>query len=199
VDRDFQRIAIVNQTTLLMNETLEIIDHLRAVFSSIYGDIDATARVGGGGKRDTLCYATQVNQDALSRALGEPLDAAFVIGGKNSSNTYQLYRLCEQRLGKRAFFIQSEANIISRDAVEHYVFPAKGPVFGHGHDKIEIHALPTVVPERPFRVLLTGGASCPDGIIQQVITRINNLFPANALRPVDAVLADVENALLNRR
>jgi 4-hydroxy-3-methylbut-2-enyl diphosphate reductase len=199
VSRDFERIAIVNQTTLLMNETLEIIDHLRAVFSTLYGEAEATARVGGGGKRDTLCYATQVNQDALSRALAEPLDAAFVIGGKNSSNTYQLYRLCEQRLGKRAFFIQSEANIRSRDAIEHYVFPAKGPVGGHGPDTIEIHPLPLIAEGKPLRVLLTGGASCPDGIIQQVITRINSLFPASALRPVEAVLADVERATASGR
>jgi 4-hydroxy-3-methylbut-2-enyl diphosphate reductase len=198
VERDLQRIAIVNQTTLLMNETLEIIDHLRAVYTGLYGETDATARVGGGGKRDTLCYATQVNQDALSRALAEPLDAAFVIGGKNSSNTYQLYRLCEQRLGKRAFFIQSEANILSREAVEHYVFPAKGPVSGHGHDTVEIHPLPPVNADRPFRVLLTGGASCPDGVIQQVITRINSLFPANELRSIEEVQADVERAASNR-
>jgi 4-hydroxy-3-methylbut-2-enyl diphosphate reductase len=190
VDRDLERIAIVNQTTLLMNETLEIIDYLRAIFGRRFSEAEANIRVGGGGKRDTLCYATQVNQDALSRALAEPLDAAFVIGGKNSSNTYQLYRLCEQRLGKSAFFIQSEANIRSRDAVEHYVFPAKGP--GQGHDAIEIHPFPA--GNKPFRVLLTGGASCPDGIIQQVITRINSLFPANELRPIEAVLADVEQA-----
>lgn len=73
-------------------------------------------------RNDTLCYATQVNQDALARALELPLDAAFVIGGINSSNTYQLYRLCEQRLPGRTFFIQSEANILSREAVEHTVF-----------------------------------------------------------------------------
>jgi 4-hydroxy-3-methylbut-2-en-1-yl diphosphate reductase len=190
VERDLGRIAIVNQTTLLMNETLEIIDYLRGVFSQRFGENEATARVGGGGKRDTLCYATQVNQDALSRALAEPLDAAFVIGGKNSSNTYQLHRLCEQRLGKSAFFIQSEANIRSCDEVEHYVFPAHGP--GRGHDVMEIHPLPA--GNKPFRVLLTGGASCPDGIIQQVIIRINSLFPAHELRPIKAVLADVERA-----
>jgi 4-hydroxy-3-methylbut-2-enyl diphosphate reductase len=198
VARDFERIAIVNQTTLLMNETLEIIDHLRAVYAARYGDADAAVRVGGGGKRDTLCYATQVNQDALSRALAEPLDAAFVIGGKNSSNTYQLYRLCEQRLGKRAFFIQSETNIRSHDAVEHYVFPAKGPIGGHGQGAIEIHPLPPPEPGRSYRVLLTGGASCPDGIIQQVITRINSLFPSDELRSIDAVLADVERAATAR-
>ena len=44
------------------------------------------------------------------------------------------------------------------------------------------------------RVLVTGGASCPDGIIQQVIMRINRLFPAESLRSVEAVLADLVEA-----
>ena len=180
VARDLERVAIVNQTTLLMNETLEIIEALRAVYRTRFGD---DARVGGTSRRDTLCYATQVNQDALSRALAEPLDAAFVIGGKNSSNTYQLFRLCEQKLGAKAFFIQSEANIISRDAVEHYVY-------GHGTGHTEFRPL-WANCTAPKRVLITGGASCPDGIIQQVITRINAFFPAGDLRSVESVLADL--------
>lgn len=189
VERHLERVAVVNQTTLLMNETLEIVQLLRDAYRSRYGEESAAVRVGGSAKGDTLCYATQVNQDALSRALAEPLDAAFVIGGKNSSNTYQLYRLCEQRLGRRAFFIQNESNIRSRDAVEHYVFPAHGPA-GKSSDTVEIHPFPS--GGSPFRVLLTGGASCPDGVIQQVITRINSLFPADTLRSVDQVLSDLQ-------
>jgi len=81
VDQDLQRIAVVNQTTLLMNETLAITEDLRDAFVERFGN-GAAERVGGGGRRDTLCYATQVNQDALGRALEQPLDAAFVIGGK---------------------------------------------------------------------------------------------------------------------
>ncbi len=189
VNRHLERVAVVNQTTLLMNETLEILTHLRSVYAAKLGDAEAVLRVGGGGKRDTLCYATQVNQDALSKALAEPLDAAFVIGGKNSSNTYQLYRLCEQRLGRRAFFIQSEASIHSRDHVEHYVFPAKGH-HSPTKDDTETHPFPS--GEKPLRILLTGGASCPDGIIQQVITRINALFPATELHSIDDVLATLK-------
>jgi 4-hydroxy-3-methylbut-2-enyl diphosphate reductase len=188
VNRHLDHIAVVNQTTLLMNETLEILNHLRGVFAAKLGEAEAVTRVGGGGKRDTLCYATQVNQDALSKALTGPLDAAFVIGGKNSSNTYQLYRLCAQRLGPRAFFIQSEANLRADGSVEHFVFPAKGPERSIGQ-RTEVHPFP--MGETPLRVLLTGGASCPDGIIQQVITRINTLFPAESLRPMDAVLDDL--------
>lgn len=182
-----ERLAVVNQTTLLMNETVEIMDYLRGVFVARYGEREGAARIGGAGRKDTLCYATQVNQDALSRALAEPLDATFVIGGKNSSNTYQLYRLCEQRLGARAFFIQSEANIRSREEIEHFVFPA--PAHGRG-GHIEIHPL-WPGDETPKTVLITGGASCPDGLIQQVITRINSLFPTERLRGIEDVLADL--------
>ncbi len=183
VARDLQRIAVVNQTTLLMNETLGIIEHLRGVYRAKFAD---DTRVGGTSRRDTLCYATQVNQDALSRALAEPLDAAFVLGGKNSSNTYQLFRLCEERLGTQAYFIQSEAGIHSRESVDHYVY-------GHGKGgHTEPRALWSVTDTTPKRVLLTGGASCPDGIIQQVITRINSFFPAPTLRSMEAVLADLK-------
>ena len=73
----------------------------------------------------------------------------------------------------------------------HYVFPAKGPL-AHGQETIEIH--PFLNGTRPLHVLLTGGASCPDGIIQQVITRINGLFPAGEIRPVEDVLEDITRA-----
>ncbi len=181
-----ERLAVVNQTTLLMNETSAIIDYFKAVFVTRFGEIEGPAHVGGAGKKDTLCYATQVNQDALSRALSEPLDAAIVIGGKNSSNTYQLYRVCEKQLGSRAFFIQSETSIRSREEIEHYVFPAGQSKAGH----LVVHPLwPN--DSGPKRVLITGGASCPDGLVQQVITRINALFAPEQMRSVDAVLADL--------
>jgi 4-hydroxy-3-methylbut-2-enyl diphosphate reductase len=190
VGRDLERIAIVNQTTLLMNETREIISYFREAYAAKYG-ADAPggpARVGGSGRNDTLCYATQVNQDALARALAEPLDAAFVVGGKNSSNTYQLYRLCAQTLGERAFFIQGEDSIRSPGTVEHYVFPGKGQLAG----RTEARPFLTGAPAgRPWNILITGGASCPDGIIQQVIDRINSFFPAKALRSPAEVLAEL--------
>ncbi len=201
VNRHLERVAVVNQTTLLMNETLAIIEHLRAVYRAKFSD---DTHLGGSSRRDTLCYATQVNQDALSRALAEPLDAAFVIGGRNSSNTYQLFRLCEQRLGPKAFFIQSEHSILSCDTVEHYVYSGGGqgytesrPLWPAGADSSAVAQAVAGKAEGlpgPKRVLITGGASCPDGIIQQVITRINGFFPAGRLRSVDAVLRDLAAA-----
>lgn len=193
VARDLEHVAVVNQTTLLVNETREIAAYLREAYLAACGPdpVGTPARVGGQGRNDTLCYATQVNQDALGRALASPLDAAFVIGGRNSSNTYQLHRLCEERLGAHAFFIQSEADIRSLAEVAHYVFPSHGPGAASGHTELR-PLWPGETFARPRRILITGGASCPDGLIQAVITRINTLFPADRLRPSSAVLAELE-------
>jgi 4-hydroxy-3-methylbut-2-enyl diphosphate reductase len=184
-DVDLERIAVVNQTTLLRNETLRIIDYLRNVIVAKFGEARAHEHIWSKGKGDTLCYATQVNQDALQKAVEKPVDAALVVGGKNSSNTFQLYRVCEERFGKRAHYIQSEKNILSFDRIRHYIFP-------HNLEKLpdryeEERAFLTDTGEAP-RILLTGGASCPDGIIQQVIHRINGFYPKDALRPVEEIL-----------
>lgn len=186
-ESDLERIAVVNQTTLLRNETLNIIDHLREIVAQKYGEDKVADHLWSKGKGDTLCYATQVNQDALQKAVEQPLDAALVVGGKNSSNTFQLYRVCEQRFGPAAHYIQSEQNIRSLDCVRHYIFP---------HNLTSATA--TVEEDRPLllspaekpRILLTGGASCPDGIIQQVIHRINSFFSPEQVRPVEAILEE---------
>ncbi len=185
-ERDLDRIAVVNQTTLLRNETLKIIRYLEDVFSRKYGPDRVRHHLHAGSKGDTLCYATQVNQNALERALAAPLDCALVIGGRNSSNTYQLHRMCAEILGDSAFYIQSEANLLGRDRVRHTILPA-------GAGKEATAELRPFLPEadRPVRILVTGGASCPDGLIQQVVTRINGFFAPGALRSIDEVLADV--------
>ncbi len=188
--RDLERVAVVNQTTLLRNETLGIIACLEEVFRQTRGGENPAGHLHPASKGDTLCYATQVNQDALRKSLALPLDAAVVAGGINSSNTFQLFRLCRERLGTRAFYIQSERNILSRERVRHYRFPEPGapgrlPAPGEGGLE-EVDFLPAA--GEPLTILVTGGASCPDGIIQQIITRVNGLFPADGLRPVDGVL-----------
>ncbi|MFO8026700.1 MAG: 4-hydroxy-3-methylbut-2-enyl diphosphate reductase [Opitutales bacterium] len=182
---DLERIAVVNQTTLLRNETLRIIDYLRGIIVAKYGEEKASEHIWSKGKGDTLCYATQVNQDALQKAVEKPVDAALVVGGKNSSNTFQLYRVCEERFGTRAHYIQSEKNILSLDRIRHYVFPFN---LSELPERAEVERPFLTQSNEPPRILLTGGASCPDGIIQQVIHRINSFFPKDALRPVEEIL-----------
>ena len=60
---------------------------------------EAAVRIGGAGRKDTLCYATQVNQDALGRALEQPLDAAFVIGGALAVNLGPVINAVQNTLG----------------------------------------------------------------------------------------------------
>jgi len=183
--RDLEKIAVVNQTTLLRNETLSIIDYLREVIATKFGEAEVANHLWSKGKGDTLCYATQVNQDALQKAVEQPIDAALVVGGKNSSNTFQLYRVCAERFGEAAHYIQSETNILSLESVRHYIFPynlttAPATV----EEERPLFAAPTKKPH----ILLTGGASCPDGIIQQVIHRINSFFPPGSIRPIEEIL-----------
>lgn len=183
--RDLERIAVVNQTTLLRNETLQIIDYLRGVIAKKYGEDKVAEHLWSKGKGDTLCYATQVNQDALQKAVEQSIDVALVVGGKNSSNTFQLYRVCEERFGDKAHYIQSENNLLSLDRVRHYIFPYN---LNPASNRVEEERALISDPGSKPRILLTGGASCPDGIIQQVIHRINGFFPPEAIRPVEEIL-----------
>ena len=179
--KDLDKIAVVNQTTLLRNHTLSIIEHFKEVLVDIHGEEALREHLWINEKGDTLCYATQVNQDALHKAAEEKVDIALVLGGKNSSNTYQLYQICEQNYKTNAHYIQSEDNIKSRDKIHHYVYSKDYDTQEEPRDFLPQSAL-------PLKILITGGASCPDGIVQQVITKINSFFPEDSLRPIPEVL-----------
>lgn len=192
LEKDLCKLAVVNQTTLLRKETLNIIEFLHEFTGQHYGEAQVAEHLWLKGKGDTLCYATQVNQDALQKAIEQPVDAALVVGGKNSSNTFQLYRVCEKRFGKRAHYIQSESNILSAEKICHYIFPHKSNGFSESNK--EIRPFLNMNSESKY-ILLTGGASCPDGIIQQVIQKINALFPAGSIRSIDSVLEEIEKEI----
>jgi 4-hydroxy-3-methylbut-2-enyl diphosphate reductase len=188
VEKDLECLAVVNQTTLLRNETLRIIDYLEGFLREEFGPEEASRRLHSKSRGDTLCYATQVNQDALGKALTGDVDFAFVVGGKNSSNTFQLFRICEDMFAERAFYVQSEREIHSAEEVDHYRYSLNlsariGPEY-----EPRPFLTPPLVGEEPVTILITGGASCPDGLIQQLIQRINSFFPADELRSEEEVL-----------
>ena len=189
LEKDLQKLAVVNQTTLLRNETLTIIEFLREFMKQYYGEAQVAEHLWSKGKGDTLCYATQVNQDALHKAVEQPIDAALVVGGKNSSNTFHLYRVCEQRFGEDAHYIQSEANILTLNEIRHYIFQCHPTQTSTENEVIRpfLDAL-----SKPKCILLTGGASCPDGLIQQVIHKINSFFPKKSIRSIESILEAFE-------
>ncbi|MBL4575980.1 MAG: hypothetical protein JKY51_07770 [Opitutaceae bacterium] len=161
------------------------------IFAQKYGRAQVPEHLNRHSRGDTLCYATQVNQDALKTALSEEIDVAIVVGGKNSSNTFQLFRLCQQKFKDRAFYIQSEQNILSKDEIEHYVFPYNPKILRDGKTERR-----TFLPSHPshLRILITGGASCPDGIIQQIITRLNTFFPPDKILPIEHVIDEIHSS-----
>jgi 4-hydroxy-3-methylbut-2-enyl diphosphate reductase len=160
--RHLERIAVVNQTTMLATETAEISDFFRQVMIAKYGEGEAEYRVAN--TRDTLCYATKNNQSATLRLLEEPAHLAIVIGGRNSSNTSHLVELCEQKLP--TYFIASEKDILAPQTILHYNF--------HKGEEYAIHNY--LPPVRPLTILLTSGASCPDAIVERVLERLLGFF-----------------------
>lgn len=172
VMQDLTRIGVVNQTTMLASETQAIADFLRQTVIDIYGETEVEKHFAD--TRDTLCYATLDNQNAIFGMLETPADLAIIVGGYNSSNTSHLVELCEERLP--TYFISSEEKILSAAEVLHYDFHAKQEQRTTGW-----------LPDRaPLRILISSGASCPDALVEAVIVKIAGYYGAEAL--LDALI-----------
>jgi len=76
--RDPERLAFITQTTLSVDDTVQIIDALRARFPSIVGP-----------HKEDICYAT-TNRQMSVKAIADRIDALLVIGAPNSSNSRRL-------------------------------------------------------------------------------------------------------------
>lgn len=96
--RDETNLAYVTQTTLSVDDTVEIIKLLKTKFPQITGP-------------DTkdICYATQNRQNAVKK-LAAQVDLIFVIGSKKSSNSNRLRDIAEES-GVQALLIDSEQDI----------------------------------------------------------------------------------------
>jgi 4-hydroxy-3-methylbut-2-enyl diphosphate reductase len=116
--------------------------------------------------RDTLCYATNDNQQSTLAALESNADLAFVIGGYNSSNTSQIVTILESKFP--TYFIQDAGEIISASKIRHF-----------NYDQQAHHETSNWLPEKEhLRILITSGASCPDTVMEEVIHRILELRPS---------------------
>ena len=165
VTKDLERIGVVNQTTMLASDTQGIADFLKQVMLRHYQLNESTIEERFADTRDTLCYATNDNQTAVSGMLEPEADLAIVVGGYNSSNTSHLVELCEERLP--TYFINSEEKILSAKDILHYNFHTKEEILTTGY-----------LPEKePLKILITSGASCPDALVEGVINKLIGYFP----------------------
>lgn len=162
VQRDLERIGVVNQTTMLASETQAIADLLKDTMIKKYGTENIKEHFAD--TRDTLCYATNDNQSATSALLNENADLAIVAGGYNSSNTSHLVELLEQKFA--TFLISDSGKIISKNTINYFDI--------HNHiEKTSNNFLPE---KMPVTIAITSGASCPDSIVDEIIVRIISFF-----------------------
>jgi 4-hydroxy-3-methylbut-2-enyl diphosphate reductase len=164
--KHLQRIGVVNQTTMLASDTQSIADFLKQVMIKKFHLTETSVEKHFADTRDTLCYATNDNQTAVYGLLQVPANLSIVVGGYNSSNTSHLVELCEEKLP--TYFINSEEKIISPNEILHYNF----------HTKKEITATDFLPAIKPIRILLTSGASCPDALVEGVITKLASFYNA---------------------
>jgi 4-hydroxy-3-methylbut-2-enyl diphosphate reductase len=164
VTKDLQRIGVVNQTTMLASDTQAIADYLKQVMMEKFNLRKENIEQRFADTRDTLCYATLDNQQAVSGMLQTDADLAIVVGGYNSSNTSHLVELCEEKLP--VYFINNEEKILSPHEILHYNFHTK-------EERLTRDFLPA---KEPVKILLTSGASCPDALVEGVINKLVNFF-----------------------
>lgn len=160
------RFGVINQTTMLATETQAITDYLKGVAQEKFGEDNIRDHVAD--TRDTLCYATNDNQESTYGLLEHSADIAVVVGGYNSSNTSHLVELCEEKLN--TFFINSEKEIDGSQSIHHFDL----------HSKERVHStsfLPKT--EEVPQIILTSGASCPDAIVDRVMMRILEFYPGH--------------------
>ncbi|HEY8660420.1 MAG TPA: 4-hydroxy-3-methylbut-2-enyl diphosphate reductase [Hanamia sp.] len=176
VQRDLQRIGVVNQTTMLASDTQAIADFLKKIMIKKYNLTEADVADRFADTRDTLCYATTENQGAVYALLETKADLAIVIGGYNSSNTSHLVDLCEEKLA--TYFIHSEEEIISSKEIRHYNL----------HKKHEVTTLSYLPEKKPVKILITSGASCPDALVEGVIKKLAGFYKSS--KTIDEVIRE---------
>ena len=161
VEKDLVKIGVVNQTTMLASETQAIADYLKQVMIEFHQPNEIAERFAD--TRDTLCYATNDNQSAVSGMLEQEADLAIVIGGYNSSNTSHLVELCEEKIP--TYFISDEHCLNSKNSINHFLL--------HEHKEIETeNYLPA---NEKIKIMITSGASCPDALVERVMERLSLL------------------------
>lgn len=173
--KDLQKIGVVNQTTMLATETQEIADFLKSVMEKKFGCEGLSDHFAD--TRDTLCYATNDNQQATYGLLEQEADFAIVVGGYNSSNTSHIVELCELKLP--TYFISSEKEIESGARIHHFDY----------HNKKLLNTCNFIPGKRPVNIILTSGASCPDSLVDAVLDKLLSFF--ELLKSKETVLEEL--------
>ncbi len=94
-----ERLVYLTQTTLSVDETVEIVAALRRKFPKLTRP-----------PKDDICYATQNRQEAVKAMVAAGADLVLVVGSETSSNSIRLCEVAHER-GARAHLIDSVGDI----------------------------------------------------------------------------------------
>lgn len=173
--KDLEKFGVINQTTMLATETQEIMEIMRLAAITRFGEANIKQHFAD--TSDTLCYATNENQSATLTLLEAPADLALVVGGYNSSNTMHLVELLEQKFP--TYHVRDVSELKSSTEIHHF----------DQWDK-EVKITKDWLPdgEKPLRVVITSGASCPDALVDEVILEVLSYF--DDTKQVETVLEE---------
>ena len=127
------KLMVLTQTTLSMDDTQQVVDALRTRFPHLALP-----------PKDDICYATQNRQNAVKAMCDQGVDVLLVVGSENSSNAARLAEIGTVR-GIPSHLINSHQDVSSAWL------------------------------EGVSLVGVTAGASTPDSVVQDVITRLEAL------------------------
>jgi 4-hydroxy-3-methylbut-2-enyl diphosphate reductase len=158
-DTDLERVGVANQTTMLASESIAIGMRIHEAMLEIHELDEVKDHYRSFG---TICSATQERQDAVAEMMKSPPDVMIVIGGYNSSNTNHLAHLCRQYAP--TYHVQDASCIeVETGVIRHK--PRLSP------DADEVEAVEWL-PEGPFELGITAGASTPNNKIGEALLRV---------------------------
>jgi 4-hydroxy-3-methylbut-2-enyl diphosphate reductase len=132
-----ERLAVLTQTTLSVDDTREVMDALHVRFPNI--------RLP---RKDDICYATQNRQNAVKELIREA-QLVLVVGAPESSNSNRLVEIARKN-DVHAHLVQQAADI--------------DPAWLAGIECVGV----------------TAGASAPEVLVEQVVTRLRALADGEA-------------------
>ncbi|MEC9391944.1 MAG: 4-hydroxy-3-methylbut-2-enyl diphosphate reductase [Pseudomonadota bacterium] len=96
---NYNKVALITQTTLSVDDTKEIIDELKKLFPNIIQP-----------PKEDICYATTNRQMAI-KSIAKNCDIIYVIGANNSSNSLRLVEVGKKSGCKKTFLISNTSEV----------------------------------------------------------------------------------------
>jgi 4-hydroxy-3-methylbut-2-enyl diphosphate reductase len=182
--KDLEFFGVINQTTMLVTETEEVMEILKTASKERFGDENVLDHFAD--TSDTLCYATNENQSATYALADAEPDIAIVVGGYNSSNTMHLVEILEHHCP--TYHIRDAEEFDSANEIRH---------FNQWEKEMKKTADWLPNDQKDLKIALTSGASCPDVLVDEVMLKVLSLF--DGTKDVKDVIRPFEEKLVTEK